>query len=133
MKAIPYLLAISLAANLVLGWMLWQQRPAPVVEPAVAQSESPEHYEVEALPLPSTPEPLMASPLLPPLESGAFGADRNAPLRMRANFEPTAEDKPYAPPPPPNPHAFPPWQERVPYRESQLDRGLYPTPLRLDK
>jgi hypothetical protein len=42
--------------------------------------------------------------------------------------------KDYGPPPPPNPYAIPPWEERVPYREDQTERGLYLNPrLKLDK
>src|SRR5262245_54081178 len=64
MKAKSYLLAISLAANLVLGWMLWQRHPAtnPDSEPALVQTMPSEE---ERLPLPATSMPLTASPLLP--------------------------------------------------------------------
>jgi hypothetical protein len=129
MKAMPYLLAISLVANLVLGWMLWQQHPAPVNDPAVAQSEPlpSSTQEDEALPLPVTSSPLVPSPLLPFTEAGALTPDDSVLPDPRASLVPPA-DQPYAPPPPPNPHAFPAWRERTPYRETQFHRALLSNP-----
>jgi hypothetical protein len=131
MKAMPYLLAMSLAANLVLGWMLWQRHPAPAPEPdpAVAQYELWKE-EAEPLPLPATPMPLTVSPLLPLAGATAHEADRLAPPDTPPSLMPTVEDKdkPYGPPPPPNRHAFPPWRERTPYRETQYHRALLSDP-----
>ena len=126
MKAMPYFLAFSLAANLVLGWMLWQQHPVQRSEPSVAKSEAPEIYEV--LPLPATSTPLTMSPFLPPVDS-AFLPSPGSNAAKPFSLEPTSwngssEEKPYSPPLPPNPHAYPAWPERLPYRESQLDRAL---------
>jgi hypothetical protein len=127
MKAMPYLFAISLAANFVLGLMLWQQHPAPTKpspEPAIVQSQS----DSDELPLPTTPMPLTTSPFLPlELEEqpSTLLPQRPTASDMRASLPPAERvDKPYAPPPPPNPHAYPSWQQRTPHREPQLHRAL---------
>ena len=126
MKAMPYLFAVSLAANLVLGWMLWQQHPAPASEPALVQSV---YTDEEDLPLPTTPMPLTVSPLLPLAGAAAYDTGHFPPLDIQTNaLSPTVEEKPYGPPPPPNPHAFPVWQERTPYRETQFQRALLSNP-----
>ena len=49
-----------------------------------------------------------------------------------ALLERPAPNRAYGPPPPYNPHATPPWVERLPFRETQMHRGLYSTPLKLD-
>jgi hypothetical protein len=126
MKAMPYLFAISLAANFVLGLMLWQQHPAQISPaPAIVQSTSADSDE---LPLPTTPMPLTASPLLPLVENTEPEnpvPPRPSSSEVRASLTPSGEvDKPYAPPPPPNPHAYPSWQQRTPHRESQFHRAL---------
>lgn len=125
MKAMPFLFAVSLAANLVLGWMLWQQHPvAPAMESPVVQSLSPDLDvpDLLATPAPLTVPPAQSAPLLP------------GPLLQPASslFESPVE-KPYAAPLPPNPHAFPSWEKRAPFRESQRQRGLYPASMKLDK
>jgi hypothetical protein len=129
MKAMPYLFAISLVANFVLGLMLWQQHPAKTTlspEPAIVQSTP--SADSDDLPLPTTPMPLTASPFLPLVDEPESAFPRRAPssqAETRASLTPVGEvDKPYAPPPPPNPHAYPPWQQRTPHRESQFHRAL---------
>jgi hypothetical protein len=128
MKAKSFLLTVSLAVNLVLGWMLWQRHPALISDPVVVQSDPSED---ETLPLPTSPAPLTESALLPPVETGA--ADTGplpAPSGAQARLLPPAQEKPYAPAPPPNPHAFPLWLERMPYRDSQIHRALIAEPPR---
>jgi hypothetical protein len=128
MKAMPYLFAISLAANLVLGWMLWQQHPAtvPDTDPATVQYQVPE--EEESLPLPAKPMPLTVSPLLPLAGAAAHEADSPTPPDEPLRLLPTPLDKPYGPPPPPNRHAFPAWPERTPHRKTQFHRALLSDP-----
>jgi hypothetical protein len=127
MKAKSYLLAISLAANLVLGLMLWQQHPVayPEPEPVVAQSMPSEE---ERLPLPTMSTPLTASPLLPLMGAALPEPGQSSAPNSRAGLLSAPEEKPYGPPPPPNPHASPPWPERLPYSESQLERALITKP-----
>jgi hypothetical protein len=128
MKAKSYLLAFSLAANLVLGWMLWQRQPAqyPEPEPALVQSMPSEE---ERLPLPTKSIPLTESPLLPLMGAALPEPGQSpSPPDARAGLLPAPEEKPYGPPPPPNPHASPPWLERLPHGESQLERALITKP-----
>jgi hypothetical protein len=127
MKAKSFLLAISLAANLVLGWMLWQQHLADKPETALAR---PALTDDEYLPLPATPMPLTVSPLLPLVPTGLLGPDTRSPAGMQAGLPSPDDEKPYGPPLPPNPNAFPPWPERSPYREPQLERALLSNPER---
>ena len=127
MKAKSYVLAISLAANLVLGWMLWQRHPAtePEPEPVLVQSMLSEE---ERLPLPTTSVPLRESPLLPLMGAALPEPGQSSPPDSRAGFLPAPGEKPYGPPPPPNPHASPPWIERLPHGESQTERALISNP-----
>src|SRR6187401_1628390 len=83
MKAKSYVLAISLAANLVLGWMLWQRHPAtePEPEPVLVQSMLSEE---ERLPLPTTSVPLTESPLLPLMGAALPEPGQSSPPDSRA-------------------------------------------------
>jgi hypothetical protein len=155
------LLALSLVANIALGWMLWQQREHPeqlAQQPVqyATTSDSP----TKALPAPAPPEPASVvdsaiprapriEPPLPPLTRGGKSNTKTEALlfsspESRSGSDPSKapaylrleppQRKDYGPPPPPNPYAFPPWEERLPYREDQLERGLYSIPrLKLDK
>jgi hypothetical protein len=123
MKAKSYLLAISLAANLVLGWMLWQRHPATSPEPVPVLVQSMPSEE-ERLPLPTTSMPLTASPLLPLMGAALPDPGQSPSADSRASLLPAPGEKPYGPPPPPNPHATPPWPERLPHGESQTERAL---------
>src|SRR3954470_188793 len=127
MKAMPLLLAISLAANLVLGWMLWQRHPVHAFDPAIANSSPTED---DLLPLPSTPQPLTVSALLPPIESEPSQTTPVVLPSARAFLAPPDSEKAYGPSPPPNAHAYPPWPQRVPYRDSQETRSLIADPAR---
>jgi hypothetical protein len=127
MKAKSYLLAFSRAANHVLGLMLWQHYPATSPEPdQVAVQSMPS--EEERLPLPMTSTPLTASPLLPLMGASLPDPGQSSPPDARAGLLSTPGEKPYGPPPPPNPNASPPWPERLPYGESQLERALITKP-----
>jgi hypothetical protein len=153
------LLALSLVANIALGWMLWQQRQHP------EQTDRTEPYTISASPTkaPTTlAQPVSASvvdsaiqrapriePPLPPPTRGGMSTTKSEALLFSSPETNVASDpsklpaylrlemperKAYGPPPPPNPYAMPPWEERVPYREEQTDRGLYLNPrLKLDK
>ena len=119
-------LAVLLA---VMGWMLWQQHPANTpasADPAAQVSLPPDDLKVpDLLATPAPPpvsltHPVSLMPDASPLQPASFSWDE--PL-----------DEPYSAPLPPNPHAHPAWQERVPYRESQMQRGLFQTPMKLDK
>ena len=127
MKAKSYVLAFSLAANLVLGLMLWQRDPVTnaELEPVVVQSMPSEE---ERLPLPMTSTPLTASPLLPLMGASLPDPGQSSPPDARAGLLSAPGEKPYGPPPPPNPHASPPWLERLPHGESQLERALISKP-----
>lgn len=155
------LLALSLVANIALGWMLWQQGEHPV------QTKETDPYTISVSPTkaPTTPaQPTPASvvdsaiqrapriePPLPPPTRGGMSTTKseallfsspesnvvNDPSKLPAYLRlEVPERKAYGPPPPPNPYATPPWDERLPYREDQMQRGLYstpPSPLKLDK
>jgi hypothetical protein len=127
MKAKSFLLAVSLVANLVLAWMLVRQPRAVTPEPAMAQAAPTEE---EMLPLPMTSVPLSAPALLPPLEPQWFSNEPAASSDAPARVLPPKEEKPYAPAPPPNPYAAPAWPERLPHRETQIQRTLLSEPKR---
>lgn len=135
MKALKLALAISLALNVALAWTLWRS-PTPVASPPPASLSL---VEPDTPPPPQLPE---AEDLLSPIpspswpETGAgrpwgFGTDLSPastglPLRPLQFTPEPAVSQPYAAPLPSNPHAVPLWERRVPFREGQLERGLYP-------
>lgn len=129
-------LGVSLAANVALGWMLWQKRmeaPAKLETGLTVQSvlRDSDLKPVDLWNLPALPahtDGVSAEFFVP---SGS--APASVPVRTRMLQLRVSEGEPYGPPPPSNPHAVPPWPERLPYRENQIDRGLYSTPLKLDK
>lgn len=127
MKASHVTPAIILAALLGSSWMLWQQHPENPQAADVSASQPLPPVEFNAPDLLATPLP-PSVPLLQPVSLW------DAPLQQPASvsLEPPVV-KPYAPPLPPNPHAFPPWSERLPHRASQVPRGLYPASMKLDK
>ncbi|HSI63430.1 MAG TPA: hypothetical protein VLE43_09935 [Candidatus Saccharimonadia bacterium] len=153
-KVVRGLLALSLAANLALGWMLWQQRhPEQTEKLTISAPASPtkafakETTPVSVVESPIARAPRIEPPLPPPTRGGinttkAEGLLFSSP-GMQSKVDPSKvpaylrlerpESRAYGPPPPPNPHAVPPWDERLPYREDQMKRGLYSTPLKLDK
>lgn len=136
MKALKLALAISLAMNLALCWKLWQLPAASYppldrslnsrIEPTLLPGlEMPEEATLRPLP----PDPLRVPSLQPP--GAAVTADPDS--RLPASFplrQITSGSGPeaYAEPLPPNPHAVPPWERRVPSQGDQLQRGLYVTP-----
>jgi hypothetical protein len=125
MKAMPIRFAISVAALLLFGWMLWQQHPVKsVTEPSLTEQLPP---DIQA------PD-LFAPPMPPPVSLLQPITLSPEPLLQPATFPWDARvEKPYAAPLPPNPHAFPSWEKRAPFRESQRQRGLYPASMTLDK
>jgi hypothetical protein len=135
MKALKLALAISLALNVALAWSLWRTPPPTTAPPSPSLSL----VEPDTTTPPQLPEaenllaPIPSPPWLTPGEerSWSFGTDLSpAPagsLLRPVQFTPEpAASQPYAAPLPPNPHAVPLWERRVPYREGQLERGLYP-------
>ena len=161
-KIVGGLLALSLAANLALGWMLWQERQHP------EQTTTDRHLTTSASPAsPASPTkaltkesrpvsvvesaisraPRIEPPLPPPTRGGMNTTKSEALLFSSPEVQPGVDPsrlpaylrleqplrKAYGPPPPPNPYSMPPWEERVPYRENQMKRGLYSNPLKLDK
>lgn len=154
------LLALSLVANIALGWMLWKEmeHPEQLQRPDQHATTSVSPTKAQSAPLPPEPAPVVESaiprapriePPLPPLTRGGRSNTKTEALLFsrpdsKAAIDPskvpaylrleTPQRKAYGPPPPPNPYAVPPWEERLPYREDQLERGLYSIPrLKLDK
>lgn len=127
MKASHVTIAIALAALLGSSWMLWQQHPDDPPAADVSASQPLPPVEFNAPDLLATPAP-PSVPLLQPISL------LDTPLQQPAalSLDPPVA-KPYAPPLPPNPHAFPPWPERLPHRVDQVQRGLYPASMKLDK
>lgn len=134
MKALKLALAISLALNVALAWSLWRTPPSATAPPPASLSL----VEPDTTPPPQLPEAvdLLAPPPNPPWlnlgpgRSWSFGTDLSAApaasVLRPVQFTPEAAGNlPYAAPLPPNPHAVPLWEHRVPYREGQLERGLY--------
>ena len=139
MKALKLALAISLALNLALGWVLWRtpsassEAPVPslsMVDPSTSPSLNlPDTEDLRPLP----PGPLQVPALAPLGSSSAWGVPvgasqrtQGAPVRPIQFTPEPAVSRPYAEPLPSNPHAVPLWERRVPYREGQMERGLYP-------
>jgi hypothetical protein len=139
MKALKLTLAISLALNLALGWVLWRtpsassEAPAPslsLVDPPTSPSLNlPDTEDLRPLP----PDPLQVPALAPLGSNGPWSVPAGEAQRPQAapvrpiQFTPEpAVSRPYAEPLPSNPHAAPLWERRVPFREDQMERGLYP-------
>ncbi|RBP46532.1 hypothetical protein DES53_102923 [Roseimicrobium gellanilyticum] len=151
------LLTLSLVANIALGWMLWQQRQHPEqtkptgeytisVSPTKAQTTPAQPLPASVVDSAIQRAPRIEPPLPPPTRGGMATTKSEALLFSNPEVKPvdpsklpaylrleTPERKAYGPPPPPNPHAVPPWELRLPHREDQMQRGLYSTPLKLDK
>lgn len=127
MKAIFLLLAVSLAANVVLGWMLWQhQHPAADTEPALVQQAAAS--DEVTLPLPTGSTPLTTPPFLPLPDTEITVPDRPPIEESRSGRLAPPDEEAYAPPLPPNRHAYPPWPQRVPYHKPQVERALVVQP-----
>lgn len=139
MKALKLTLAISLALNLALGWVIWRtpsassDTPVPtltMVDPSTSPSLNlPDTEDLRPLP----PDPLQVPALAPLGSNGSWGVPVGDAQRPQAapvrpiHFTPEpAVSRPYAEPLPSNPHAVPLWERRVPFREGQMERGLYP-------
>ncbi|WP_265595310.1 hypothetical protein [Verrucomicrobium sp. BvORR106] len=135
MKALKLALAISLALNVALAWAVWRT-PTPATTPPAASFSlvEPDTTPPSQLPeaedlLSPTRTPQWAAPGAE--RSWGFGTDlspasETSPLRPVLFTPEPAVSQPYAAPLPPNPHAVPLWERRVPFREGQLERGLYP-------
>jgi hypothetical protein len=128
MKTKSFILVVSLLANAVLLGLLLRQPGSLTESPRGVAASEPTVDEI--LPLPTNSVPLSAPALLPPVEPQWTEQGPSPAADPEARAPSMGEEKPYAPPPPPNPHAAPAWQERLPYRESQIQRTLLTDPKR---
>jgi hypothetical protein len=136
MKALKLALAISLALNLALCWKLWQLPTAtnPPLDRTMNSRIEPTLLPGLNMPEEATLRPLPPDPLrVPSLQSPGAAVTADPDSRLPASFQPlqiTSGSGPeaYAEPLPPNPHAVPPWERRVPSQGDQLHRGLYVNP-----
>ena len=125
MKTKPILFTAGVGAILVFVWMLmW--RPTVLAPDTSAKKGVPTVDDI--LPLPTTSGPLTAPALLPPPAEPWYDTAVPATTNAQSGALPPGEQKPYAPAPPPNPHAVPAWPERLPHRESQIPRTLLTDP-----
>jgi hypothetical protein len=128
MKTKSFILVVSLLANAVLLGLLLRQPGSLTESPRGVAASEPTVDEI--LPLPKFSVPLTAPALLPTVEPQWTEEGPSPVADPQARAPSTEEEKPYAPPPPPNPHASPAWKERLPYRESQIQRTLLTEPKR---
>jgi hypothetical protein len=124
MKAKPLIFTAGVGAILVIVWMLlWR----PTVLAPDTSSKAARTVD-EILPLPTASVPLTAPALLPPPIEPWYDTAAPATTNAQGGALLPEEQKPYAPAPPPNPHAVPAWPERLPHRESQIPRTLLVDP-----
>jgi len=109
MKALKPLLAIALAVILVSGWILWQDHMEKTsLRPVAAHSD----LQKAAADLRSAP----VSDLR--MQRAMVTPEREFRLPVRATSAPL----------PPSSYEAIPWEYRLPYRQSNVSRGLYIVP-----